>query len=130
MHFLGLFLGTYIYWCQDWKLQINPTKTIVHFRNASIHQSPPHLFHCETHNLDYTDSYKYLGLWFDEHRTMNKAVKELSKSANRAIGVLFRKFISTGGITWKVYNKLYTLIVEPILFYGSRIWGNSFTQCD
>lgn len=53
---------------------------------------------------------------------MNKAVKELSKSASRALGALFRKFISTGGITWKVYNKLYISMVEPIVFYRSGIW--------
>jgi hypothetical protein len=54
---------------------------------------------------------------------MDKAVKELSKSASRALGVLFEKFISAGGMTWKVYNKLYILMVEPILYYGSGIWG-------
>ena len=119
---LQLMLNEVAAWCQDWKLQINPTKfKIVHFRNASVHQSP-HLFYCGTHNLDYTNSYKYLGLWFDEHLTMDKAVKELSKSASRALGALFGRFISAGGMTWKVYNKLYTSMVEPILFYGSGIW--------
>ena len=54
---------------------------------------------------------------------MDKAVKELSMSASRALGALFEKFISAGGMTWKVYNKLYTSMVEPILFYGSGIWG-------
>jgi len=120
---LQLMLNEVAAWCQDWKLQINPTKTkIVHFRNASVHQSP-HLFYCGTHNLDYTNSYKYLGLWVDEHLTMDKAVKELSKSASKALGALFGRFISAGGMTWKVYNKLYTSMVEPILFYESGIWG-------
>jgi hypothetical protein len=59
-----------------------------------------------SHNLDYANSYKYLGLWFDEHLTMGKAVKELSKSASRALGALFRKFIYAGRMTWKIYNKL------------------------
>ena len=120
---LQLMLNEVAAWCQDWKLQINPTKTkIEHFRNVSVHQSP-HLFYCGTHNLDYTNSYKYLGLWFDEHLTMDKAVKELSKSASRALGALFGKFIYAGGMTWKIYNKLHTSMVEPILFYGSGIWG-------
>jgi hypothetical protein len=56
---------------------------------------------------------------------MDKAVKELSKSASRAIGALFRKFIYAGRMTWKIYNKLHTSMVEPILFYGSGIWSIS-----
>jgi hypothetical protein len=118
---LQLMLNEVAAWCQDWKLQINRTKTkIMHSRNASVHQSP-HIFCCGTHNLDYTNSYKYLGLWLDEHLTMDKAVKELSKSASRALGALFGKFIYAGRMTWKIYNKLHTSMVEPILFYGSGI---------
>jgi hypothetical protein len=47
---------------------------------------------------------------------MDKAVKELSKSASRALGALFGKFIYAGGMTWEIYNKLYTSMVESILF--------------
>ena len=54
---------------------------------------------------------------------MDKAVCELAKSASRALGALFGKFIAACGMTWSVYSKLYTSLVEPILFYGSGIWG-------
>ena len=54
---------------------------------------------------------------------MNKAVRELAKSASRALGALYRKFVSCGGMTYSVFIKLYESTVEPILFYGSGIWG-------
>jgi hypothetical protein len=54
---------------------------------------------------------------------MNKAVRELAKSASRALGALYGKFVSCGGMTYSVFIKLYQSTVEPILFYGSRIWG-------
>lgn len=38
-----------------------------------------------------TDSYKYLGVWFDENLKIDKAVSELAKSAIRALGALFGK---------------------------------------
>ena len=112
-----------VFWCDDWKLEVHRLKTkVVHFRNLSIPRSDFD-FECGTHNLEYIDSYKYLGLWFDEFLTLEKAVTELSKSASRALGALFGKFIATGGMTWNVYHKLYTTMVEPVLFYGSAVWG-------
>jgi hypothetical protein len=50
-------------------------------------------------NIEYVESYKYLGLWFDEHMNMNKAVRELAKSASRALGALYGKFVSCGGMS-------------------------------
>lgn len=53
---------------------------------------------------------------------MNKAVRELAKSASRALGALYGKFVSCGGMSYSVFIKLYESTVEPILFYGSGIW--------
>jgi len=64
-------------WCSEWKLHINASKTqIVHFRNPSVQRSN-FIFTCSNSNIEYVESYKYLGLWFDEHMNMNKAVREL-----------------------------------------------------
>jgi hypothetical protein len=52
---------------------------------------------------------------------MNKAVRELAKSASRALGALYGKFASCGGMTYSVFIKLYESSVESILFYGSGI---------
>jgi hypothetical protein len=54
---------------------------------------------------------------------MDKCAKELSKSASRALGALHWKFICADGMTNAVYVKLYTTIVEPVLFHGAGIWG-------
>ena len=92
------------------------------FRNPSVQRSN-FIFTCSNSNIGYVESYKYLGLWFDEHMNMNKAVRELAKSASRALGALYGKFVSCGGMTYSVFIKLYASTVEPILFYGSGIWG-------
>jgi hypothetical protein len=54
---------------------------------------------------------------------MNKTVRELAKSGSRALGALYRKFVSCGGMSYSVFIKLYESTVEPILFYGSGMWG-------
>ena len=59
----------------------------------------------------------------DEHLTFNKNANELAKAANRALGSLMTKVNIAAGMTYKVYNKLYTSIIKPILMYGSGLWA-------
>ena len=72
--------------------------------------------------------YKYLGLWLHEHLNLNKTVSELSKSASRAVSALYTKCLRAGGTTIDVFEKLYESLVEPVLFYGSEIWGFPITE--
>ena len=64
-------------------------------------------FTCGTEVLTYVQTYKYLGLWFHENLNMNFTVKELSKSAGRALSGLYSKFINAGGMTHSVFTKLF-----------------------
>ncbi len=67
--------------------------------------------------------YKYLGLWLDEHLTLDTAVTELAKSASQALGVLISKYFARGGIDHKMFTSLYETLVQPILNYGAGLWG-------
>jgi hypothetical protein len=73
--------------------------------------------------ISYADSYKYLGLWFEEHLDMNYTVKEVAKCASRALSLLIAKYRQCGDMAYDVYRKLYESTVEPILLYGAPIWG-------
>jgi hypothetical protein len=109
-------------WCTTWKLSINVNKTkVMYFRPQSFARSE-FIFQCSENTLDYCESYKYLGVWMDEHLTFNKNAKELVKAASRVLGSLMTKVNIAGGMTYKVYNKLYTSMIEPILMYGSGVW--------
>ncbi|VDI42250.1 Hypothetical predicted protein [Mytilus galloprovincialis] len=93
-------------WCAELKLSVNIGKTkFVHFRPQSFLRSD-FTFRCSGKNIDYIDSYKYLGVWMDEHLTFVKHAKELTKAASRALGALITKTQFMGGMTFKVYNKL------------------------
>ena len=77
-------------WCSSWKLSINPQKTkVVHFRPQSLDISDFNFACTSNYDLTITDSYKYLGIWLDEHLTFTKNTKELAKSASRALGAVF-----------------------------------------
>ena len=122
---LQLMLDTMNSRCRKWKLTVNQEKTkVIHFRTSSVNRSTFE-FKCGVKDIEYTSSYKYLGLWLHEHLNLNKSVSELAKSASRALSALYTKSLKAGGMTIDVFEKLYESLVEPVLFYASGIWGIS-----
>ena len=120
---LQLMLNKLHEWSSKWRLSVNSDKTkIVHFRPSSVLRCN-NLFSCGNLNIELTEKYKYLGLWFQEHLALKFATSELAKSASRALSVLYAKFKCVGGMAYDVYTKLYTSLVEPIIYYCSGIWG-------
>ena len=112
-------------WGQKWRLCINEEKTkIVHYRQTTVNQLDVK-FKCGTFDVLYTDNYKYLGLWFDQFLDFKAAVKIIAKSASRALGALFCKCKSIGGMSYDTFTKLYNSLIVPILTYGAGIWGHS-----
>ena len=111
-------------WCGRWQLAVNEAKTkIIHFRTKSKSRSD-FLFSCGNTIIDYSDCYKYLGFWFNEFLDMEKSITEITKSESRALGAIYMKYQSAGGMTYTVYKKLIDSVVEPVLFYCAGIWGN------
>jgi len=93
-------------WCKNWKLSINGEKCkVIHFRFKGKLQSE-HQFMCGDINIEYTNQYKYLGLWFHENLNYDFSVQQLSKSASRALGSLITKYYkyctsaSSNGVSW------------------------------
>ena len=79
-------------WCQKWNMDINETKTkVIHFRKKSVRQAN-FAFHSGQKKIDISSDYKYLGIWLHEHLDMTHAVKEIAKSATRAVGAIIAKF--------------------------------------
>jgi hypothetical protein len=99
---LQLMLDCVNNWCSKWRLVVNTEKTkVIHFRGPSTPRSGCQ-FKCGEYAIEYCDTYKYLGLWFNEHCNMKKTVKELTKSASRALSALYVKSVNAGGFTFSV----------------------------
>ena len=102
-------------WCHKWRLLINQDKTkVIHFRPSGKDRSNFE-FKCGNKILEITTSYKYLGMWFQEHLGMKFTVNELAKSASRALSALYTKFLNVGGMNYGVWPTLFLLNVSTAL---------------
>ncbi len=112
-------------WCNKYRLIVNPNKSkIVHFRNPPKKRCD-FLFKLGSMGpeLEIVENYKYLGTFFDEYLTFDKAAEVLSAAANRALGGMINKFKSIREMSYNTYSKLYGSMVCPVMDYGSAIWG-------
>ena len=75
--------------------------------------------------IDVDSSYKYLGFWVNEFLDMKFSIREITKSASRALGAIYSNFLCAGGMNISVYTKLVETMVEPVLFFCSGIWGHT-----
>jgi len=120
---LQLMLDLLSRWNVSNKMAINSNKTkVVHFRNASVKRSSVQ-FKCGESIIDYTNTYRYLGLVLHEHLDYSVTAKYVAASATRALGLLITKFKVMGGMPYNVYTQLYETMVWPVISYGAPIWG-------
>jgi len=118
-------------WCKRWRVTINIQKSkVVHFRNVRRQRSN---FEFKMGNtvLEYTPSYKYLGVIFDENLKFDINSEVLASSGGRALGSIIAKYKLNKCMGHKTYTKLYESGVVPILDYCSGVWGfGNFSKPD
>ena len=117
-------------WCNKWRMTVNQAKTkIIHFRSQNKARSD-YDFRCGEYTTEYESSYKYLGFWINEYLDLSKSIREVTKSASRALGAVYTKYLCAGGMGYDVYTKLVNSVVEPVLFYCAGIWGICYKEID
>ena len=119
-------LNTLDDWCRKWRITVYEPKT------KDLHFSPKakiatdYIFKCGNQKIDVDSSYKYLGFWMNEFLDMKFSIREIVKSASRALGAIYSKCLCAGGMNISVYTKLVETMVEPVLFFFcSGIWGHT-----
>ena len=112
-------------WCSTWRLFINSTKSkVVHFRPKSQTRSSFN-FKCgpRPDSLETVPSYKYLGIWLNEHLDFQSCIKPLADSGRKALALLMSKSKQFGNFPYEVFTSLYESLVVPRLDYAAGIWG-------
>ena len=111
-------------YCTEWKLSVNTYKTKVVIFGSKGRRLPK--FKIFDNEIDITDGYKYLGLYFSKNCTFYKTKKMIKEQATKAM-YLLKSRIRNLDLPIDIQLKLFDQTITPILLYGSEVWG--FEDC-
>ncbi|XP_071136947.1 uncharacterized protein [Mytilus edulis] len=108
-------------YCKMWKLSVNigKTKVMVFSKRKSKMDFD---FILDGTSLEIVDSYTYLGLLLNYNGSFVCAKKKLVEQSQKALFAVYTK-IRNLHLPIDLQLKLFDYLVEPILLYGSEIWG-------
>lgn len=110
-------------WCNNWRIQVNPSKcTHVNF-TLKHDASPPVYINDEV--IPESDHVKYLGFHLDKRLTWNMHTKTKRTELNRRYGLLRRILGPTSKLSTENKLTLYKTILRPIWTYGIELWGTA-----
>lgn len=110
-------------WCKKWLMAVNLDKTkIMHFRKKGNTRSS-YEFKYDNESIKYADSYKYLGLHFDEHLSMEVDEEKLANAGKKALGSIINKLRQNDNMTYNSFTKCVNSCLYPVIEYGSEITG-------
>ena len=75
------------------------------------------------HNLDVVNQYKYLGVIFSTGLSFSFALKDMADRARKGVIGILRLLWSFGNQSPRLFFKLFDCQIQPILTYGSEVWG-------
>ena len=108
-------------YCNIWKLQINVEKTkVMIFSKRKSRQDLN--FTVNGENIEIVDTYSYLGVIFKYNGTFIETRKKLIEQAQKALYSIY-KLIRNESIPIDLQLKMFDSMIEPILLYGSEVWG-------
>ena len=107
-------------YCVEWKLNVNINKTkVVVFGANNLNNFN---FTIGQHSIDIVKSYHYLGLTFSSNGSFKKARQRIAEQGSKAMYLLLSKAYNAD-LPIDLILKLFDHTVQPILLYGSEIFG-------
>ena len=106
---------------QRWKLTVNELKSKVLVFSNSVRRDL--IFKYSDKPLELVESFKYLGLVISRNGSLTKAVDSLRGSALKVLHLLKARTKHSRITSPFVLCLLFEAIIEPVILYGSEIWG-------
>ena len=69
------------------------------------------------------NAYKYLGIYFSTRLSFVAACRDVASKAKKALLCIIQRLRMYNCSSFDVYMKLFDAQVQPIMLYGSEIWG-------
>ena len=88
-------------------------------------------FHQQYSLIELVETYKYLGVIFQEKSDFTQTADALATGGGRALGGLISKLHGLKDFGFKTFEKLYYSCIVPVTDYGSAVWGyKNYAQLD
>ena len=110
-------------WCDLWGMKLNPSKTQCMIVGRSRTHLPLHPeLYIDGTVLGDSDSFKILGVTFDQKLTFEKHIRNVASSVSQKIGILRRccRMFSDEAVILKCFNAF----LLPCLEYCSPVWSS------
>lgn len=104
-------------WYSQWCVKIN--ETINTTFTLKLQQPPPVILNNQL--ILYSDTVKYLGLYFDKKLNWTKYIHMTKLSLNRRLSILRSILSKTSNLNIKSKINLYNLLLRPIWTYGIQL---------
>lgn len=117
------FLNALTNWAAEWKVTFGQKKSqVIQFSRS---RSPPEIpkFSLTGFELDFTDSYKYLGVWFERDLSWTKQTLEMLARANRVSAVICSTIVPNQPPGFSCVNSLVNSLLVPVVSYGFPVWS-------
>ncbi len=112
-------------YCETWKLKVNTNKTkIVIFSRGKVRKKPTITYNDTP--IEIVDDFTFLGSLFNYNGKFNKARKRACDQASKAMFAVISKARKLN-LPVDIQLHLFDSVVQPILLYGSEVWG--FEDC-
>ena len=110
-------------YCKKWKLKvnINKSKVVVFRKGGRLKNYEKWTFN--NHTLGTVSYFNYLGVTFSCTGNWTKAQEVLAQRGNKAMYNLLRTLRKYKHININLAVKIFDAKIQPILMYGSEIWG-------
>lgn len=108
---------------QRLNLTVNHEKSkIVVFRNGGHLASTEKWFYNDV-QLEVVNEYKYLGVIFSTGLTFSYSLESMAMKAKKGVFGILKMLWSLGENCPNIFFKLFDCQIQPMLTYGSEIWG-------
>ncbi len=118
---LQILLNTFSDYCNQWKLKINIDKTkIMVFSKGKVSNNLK--FFINGRELEIVKQYKYLGVIFSSSGSFLATRKYIKEQGMKALYAIIKK-CRFNHLSIRCQLDMFDKAIEPILLYGSEIWG-------
>ena len=107
---------------QSWMLSINPKKTKVMIFQKRAEKCTESSFHIDNEIIEIVQNYTYLGTLISSTGNFSMAFDKLKEKALQAL-FSRRKHTNISKLSPLLANKIFDMMISPILTYNSEIWG-------